>query len=709
VTASRLAGAQSAYLQSAQDQPIDWHPWGPEPFERARAEQKPVLLDIGAVWCHWCHVMDHESYEDAKTAEILNRDWICIKVDRDERPDVDVRYQRAIQALTGQGGWPLTGFLTADGEVFYGGTYFPPDARWGRPGFRTVLLSLAKLYRESPDRVKAQAQEITRHLTSSAGAPKAGSLAEQLLDDGARAMARLYDSRNGGFGNQPKFPHPGACEFLLARWFDSGDPQYRDIVRGTLTGMANGGIRDHLGGGFHRYSTDARWIVPHFEKMLYDNSELLRTYVAAASLLPPPASPDGRSRSQTVDDDGALYRDVIESLVSWITDVMSDPAGGYYASQDADVGPADDGDYFTWTLDEVRPLVTAEELDVLARHYDIDEAGEMHHNPQKNVLWINKTVGQIASALNKDERQIARLLESGRMKLQDARCARPTPFIDQTLYTAWNAMMVSGVLAAAAWLDRSDLEDHALATLARLFDHAADPNPSRGMRHAVGSTVGDILDDQVQTANACLDAYEATGSHRWLDRAIDLSNMVWDHYRADNGGLSDRPRDTGGEGFLDQEIVPAQDSPTPSPNGVAGIVFGRLAGLTDDDRWRERRDALLGVFAGSTAELSVFGATMLRALDWALLPLTHVVVVGHDEPTTRELLRTARSVYRPRKAIHWLRPGDSADALPTPLRAMLDGTAPQVYVCAGTQCAPPVATVQDVAATLRQFHRSASQ
>ena len=706
MTTSRLAGAQSAYLRSAQDQPVNWHPWGPEPFERAQEEQKPVLLDIGAVWCHWCHVMDHESYENAAIAEILNRDWICIKVDRDERPDVDVRYQRAIQALTGQGGWPLTAFLTATGEVFYGGTYFPPDARMGRPGFQSVLLSLAKLYRESTDRVAAQAEQITRHLTSGMDTPSAGSLTEQLLQDGARAMARLYDSRNGGFGNQPKFPHPGACEFLLTRWFDTADSQYADIIRGTLSGMANGGIRDHLGGGFHRYSTDARWIVPHFEKMLYDNSELLRAYVAAASSLsaPPAPSAPGGEEGQEVQ----LYRDVIEGIVTWITDIMSDPSGGYFASQDADVGPQDDGDYFTWTPEEVRSHVTPEEFDVLTRYYDIDDAGEMHHNPKKNVLWVNQSVARIASVLKQDEHQIVGVLESGQQKLLKARQARPTPFIDHTLYTAWNAMMVSAVLAAAAWLDRSDLEDHALATLEFLFDGAADPRPSGGMRHAVGSEVGDILDDQVQTANACLDAYEATGNHQWLERAEELSNLIWDHYRADNGGLSDRRRDSRGEGFLDQEIVPAQDSPTPSPNGMAGIVFTRLAGLTDDAEWRERAEALLSVFAGSAAELSVFGATLLRAIDWALMPSTHVVIVGHDDPTTGALLRMARTVYRPRKIIHWLRPDVPAPPLPAPLKAMLDGTAPRAYVCAGTQCAPPVATAEDLAATLRQFHRPAS-
>jgi uncharacterized protein YyaL (SSP411 family) len=704
MTAARLAQAQSAYLRSAKDQPVDWHPWGSEAFERARMENKPVLLDIGAVWCHWCHVMDHESYEDARVAELLNRDWVCIKVDRDERPDVDARYQRAIQALTGQGGWPLTGFLTPDGEVFYGGTYFPPDSRWGRPGFRSVLGSLAKLFRESPDRVTAQADEIRRHLASGGSGVQAGPISQTVLVDGAKAMARLYDARNGGFGDQPKFPHPGACEFLLTRWFDTGDAQYEEIVRRTLTGMANGGVRDHLGGGFHRYSTDARWIVPHFEKMLYDNSELLRTYIAAASSISaaPAASAAPAPSAQQV------YRDVIEGVVTWINEVMSDPRGGYYASQDADVGPQDDGDYFTWTPDEVRAFVDVAEFDALARYYDIDDAGEMHHNPKKNVLWVNRTVAQVASSLGKQETEVAALLESGRAKLREARAARPTPFVDPTIYTAWNAMMSSAMLAAAAFLDRRDLGHHALATLERLFATAASSDLSHGMRHAVDSSVGHILDDQIQTANACLDAYEATGSRNWLDRTITLMELAWDRYRSDAGGLLDRPRGKHGEGFLDQEITPMQDSPTPSPNGVAGIVLSRLAEHTDDARWRERRDELLEVFAGKAAELSVFGAALLRALDWAVMPPTHVVVVGSDNTETRALLRSALATFRPRKVVKWVEPGSPVDMLPAPVAAMLDGTAPRVYVCAGTQCAPPVATPEDVATTLEHFQRPTS-
>src|SRR3989441_1183121 len=284
--ANLLATEPSAYLQSAARQPVHWHPWGGAAFDTARTLDKPILLDIGAVWCHWCHVMDGESYEDPDIAKLLNEEFVCIKVDRDERPDVDARYQRAVQALTGQGGWPLTAFLDPQGEVFFGGTYFPPEPNpFGRPGFASVLRQVARLYREQRDKVAQNAAAIRQHVTEALNEAKHGTLAPRLLEDAANHMARLFDIRYGGFGTAPKFPHPAACEFLLARWHDTREDWIRDVVEKTLTAMARGGIRDHVGGGFHRYAVDERWIVPHFEKMAYDNAELLHAYLSGYAAL----------------------------------------------------------------------------------------------------------------------------------------------------------------------------------------------------------------------------------------------------------------------------------------------------------------------------------------------------------------------------------------------------------------------------------------
>jgi uncharacterized protein YyaL (SSP411 family) len=695
---SRLAGQQSAYLRSAKDQPVDWHPWGAEAFERAAKESKPILLDIGAVWCHWCHVMDHESYEDPALAEQLNRDWICIKVDRDERPDVDARYQRAVQALTAQGGWPLTAFLTPQGEVFYGGTYFPPDGRHGRPGFRTVLSELTRLFHGSPERVREQADVIIQHLDASRPLLQAGKLTPELLGRAANAMAKPFDFRHGGFGTQPKFPHPGTCDFLLSRWHDTGEPWAAEIVQRTLTGMARGGIRDHLGGGFHRYSVDQRWIVPHFEKMSYDNAELLRVYVrAAAAELPARGI---AATTGAIEQEQALYEEVIEGAVQWIRQVMSDPDGGYYASQDADVGPDDDGDYFTWTPDEAQAALDAEEWAVLSRRYDIDDAGEMHHNPRKNVLWLKQSPREIATALEIGEDEVERLLRSGRDKLLQARAARPTPFVDTTLYSGWSALMASALFEAGAHLARPELDEHALVTLDRLFREAATPDLTGGMGHAIGSDVSGIVEDQVYVAQAVLDAYEVSGERRWLDRAEQLMAHVMTEYSGDDGALLDTPRESGGEGFLSRPITPIQDSPTPSPNGIAGIVLSRLAELTGRDEWRSYRDDLLEALAGAAEQLAIFGAALIRAIDWAVMPATHIAIVGADDERTAALVLEARRAYRPRKVITRLAPGAPTDHLPEHLRAMVDGAAPRAYVCAGTQCTAPVETAAELANTL---------
>jgi uncharacterized protein YyaL (SSP411 family) len=681
---SRLADASSAYLRSAAHQPVDWHPWGPEPFERARREDKPVLLDIGAVWCHWCHVMDRESYESPAVAELLQRDWVCVKVDRDERPDVDTRYQQAVQAITGQGGWPLTAFLTPDGDVFYGGTYFPPDGAHGRPGFGAVLRELARVYREDRGKLMEQAAMIRRHLEDHATGSRPGAVPPDLLQRAADGMARAFDIRYGGFGNEPKFPYPTACELVLSRWFDTREPWLREMVDRTLTAMARGGVYDQVGGGFHRYAVDARWIVPHFEKMAYDNAALLRLYVHAMETLPQTGKEGQREREE--DEPWGLYRHVIEGIVHWVMAVMADPAGGYYASQDADVGPEDDGDYFTWTADEVRAIVSEPELSALARRFDIGEQGEMRHDPRRNVLWISQSLGEIATGLGVPPDEVARLVADGRTRLAEARARRPTPFVDRAIYTGWSAMMASAMLAAGAHLDHAAVDRHALLTLDRLFRDAAD---GAGVRHAIGSSVSGMLDDQVHLADAALDAHEATGDRAWLEHAIGLMDHVWAHYRAGDGGLLDRAA-ADGEGILARRITPVLDAPTPSPNGVAAIALARLAEHTGEARWAERRDELLAAFGAGLDALGLHGATLLCGADWALNPATHVVVVAPADARGAALRRAARRGYRPRKVVSLLRPDAPTTGLPAAIRAMLDGASPRAFVCVGTECHAPV-------------------
>ena len=374
-----LAQAASAYLRSAMHQPIHWHEWGEEAFAAAQRENKPILLDIGAVWCHWCHVMDHESYDDPEVARIVNENFIAVKVDRDERPDIDSRYQAAVSAISGQGGWPLTAFLTPDGKPFYGGTYFPPDERMGRPSFKRVLEAIAGAFREKHADVREQADMVMNALSQAESfAGRSAELSPKIVDGIVRSATRLFDVEHGGFGTAPKFPHASVLDLMIDRYARSGESHLKTVIETTLMHMARGGVYDQLAGGFHRYSVDERWVVPHYEKMSYDNSELLKNYVHAFQTLREP-----------------FFAEVARDIIRWMDEVLSDrERGGFYASQDADVGMEDDGDYFTWTLEEARAVLSEDELKAASYHYDIGEIGEMHHNPQKNVLHVRSSAGR---------------------------------------------------------------------------------------------------------------------------------------------------------------------------------------------------------------------------------------------------------------------------------------------------------------------------
>jgi uncharacterized protein YyaL (SSP411 family) len=372
-----LEQSASSYLHSARHQPVEWHPWGQDAFQRAQAENKPILLDIGAVWCHWCHVMDRESYEDAELARIINDNYVAVKVDRDERPDVDARYQAAVSAISGQGGWPLTAFLTPDGRPYFGGTYFPRDDRYGRPGFGRVLMTMAQVWRERREEALESAGSVMAAIEQNESfSGRGGEMSLLLVDKIAASALGQFDARNGGFGAQPKFPHPAALDLLLHLAGNRGNEKAREAFMVTLEKMACGGVYDQIAGGFHRYSVDEQWVVPHFEKMLYDNTELLRNYV--------------HGFQSFVSED---FRQTALEIVAWLDGEMTDrERGGFYASQDADINLDDDGDYFTWTLNEAKAALDPGELDVASLYWDIGELGDMHHDPARNVLHRKYTI-----------------------------------------------------------------------------------------------------------------------------------------------------------------------------------------------------------------------------------------------------------------------------------------------------------------------------
>ena len=530
-SSNALARASSSYLRSAMHQPIRWHEFGEEAFAAARAADKPVLLDIGAVWCHWCHVMDRESYDDAEVAAIVNEHYIAVKVDRDERPDIDSRYQVAVASLTGQGGWPLTAFLTPDGKPFYGGTYFPPADAYGRPSFKRVLLSIAQAYREKHGEVLEQAQMVESAIAR-AESFSAGKVSATVIDAIVESARKMFDEVNGGFGSAPKFPHPAALDLVMDQYVRAGarsgrtgnqaasNEELRNIFVHTLEKMARGGVYDQLAGGFHRYSVDERWIVPHFEKMSYDNSELLKNYVHAY---------------QATGEE--FFAQVARDIIRWMDEWLSDHAhGGFYASQDADYSMEDDGDYFTWTLEETKAALSEDEAAVATLYYDIQEVGDMHHDPAKNVLHLRTDartgVEEIAGRLHIAEERAAALLSAAREKMYAARLLRPTPYVDKTVYTGWNAMCVSAYLEAAKVLDLAEARRFALRSLDRLLSEGWDAE--RGMKHVIAYSdpkaerrdISGVLDDYAFTVIACLDAYEATADLSYFRFAQSISDAM---------------------------------------------------------------------------------------------------------------------------------------------------------------------------------------
>jgi uncharacterized protein YyaL (SSP411 family) len=696
---NRLKDSTSPYLRSAAHQPVDWHEWGEEAFARARAENKPILLDIGAVWCHWCHVIDRESYENPEIAAMINRLYVPVKVDRDERPDVDSRYQSAISAISGQGGWPLTAFLTPDGKPFFGGTYFPPEDAMGRPGFKRILASIAEAFKTRRTEVDTSAVALEEAVAKSEVFRAArGEFNAGIVDAVVESALHLFDEHNGGFGQSPKFPHASAVDLLLERYQSTRDSHLLLVADRTLEAMASGGVYDQLGGGFHRYSVDERWCVPHFEKMTYDNSELLKNFLHGYQVTSKP-----------------LFRETAEGIISWVNEVLSDQArGGFYASQDADQTLDDDGDYFTWTQAEVRAVLSAEESRAAELYYDVGKRGEMHHNPEKNVLWVASSVAELAAKIGLDESNARILLARAKGKLLAARRQRhPTPAIDTTIYVGWNAMFVSAYLEAARVLGREDCREFALKTLDRLIAEAWDE--SKGFLHRVGGPrLEGTLDDQIFAAAALLDAYESTLDSKYFEKAERTMRLAVERFGdPEGGGFFDRAKDAAPMGGLEVRRKPLQDSPTPGTNSVAVIVLDRLYAFTGEKLYRDWAEKTLEAFIGLVPQYGLFAATYgLAALLHSRHPIQVVVLGSADDPKAAELEKAANEVYRFGKAVLRVTPQRLTSASLAPaLRETLphlDAAKPQALVCIETTCHPPVTTPDKLTSLISEITGDAS-
>jgi hypothetical protein len=678
----RLEGASSAYLRGAAEQPIGWYPWGPEPFAEAARRRRPILLDIGAVWCHWCHVMDEATYSDPEVARLIEQHFIAVKVDRDEHPEVDRRYQRQVGVLTGEGGWPLTAFLTPEGEVFLGGTYFPPQDAVGRPGFRRVLKEVARLWREEPERISANAEAVREAMgrlhappTAAPSDPGIGPLVRRDLEERA-------DPVNGGFGQAPKFPHPTALSFLLLEAYRTGTPGPAELVRRTLERMADGGMYDQVGGGFHRYSVDEGWHIPHFEKMGVDNAALLDAYTEGARRFGAPR-----------------FAEVITETYAWSRKVLGDPAGGFGASQDADNAPGDDGSYFTWTRGELKEILDPESLRLVVRFFGVGTDGRMPHDPDRNVLFRLLPLEEAGAGAPAEG--LPRRLEAALAQLRAAREQRPSPTIDHALYAQINGTYLRALAHAGPLVGSEEIVRFARTTADRFLAQAY--RPGRGLAHRLGpegpSGFGQ-LDDQAEFALGLVELGAATADPRYLNAATEVLETILREFPGEDGLLRDLAPalyDGPTVGTLSTPSYPLEDAPHLAANAATALALVRVAALTGEDRWRESAQSLISSMSRRLAHAGLFAAS--TALAAGLLDLSPVRVVIEGEGAEADALwHAAVAAYHP---LAYVFRGTPPAPFSLPGEAGADRRGPaRALVCFGARCLAPITEPASVAAAL---------
>jgi hypothetical protein len=658
---NRLAHETSPYLLQHADNPVDWYPWGEEAFERARAEDKPILLSIGYSACHWCHVMAHESFENPEIAALMNELFVNVKVDREERPDVDAVYMEAVVTLTGQGGWPMTVFLTPEREPFWGGTYFPPEPRMGMPAFRDVLRAVSDTYRSRRHDVARQAEQLVEHLRGSAGLrPSPDPLTTGLLSEAVIGLARLFDARHGGFGGAPKFPPAAAIEFLLRMHVRNGSAHALEMATKTLDEMAAGGIYDQLGGGFHRYAVDAIWLVPHFEKMLYDNALLASAYLHAHAV--------------TAEE---RYRRVAEETLDYLVRELLLPEGGFASAQDADT-EGHEGLTYVWTLDEIHDVLDPAAAQLVIERYGVTAKGNFEG---ANVLHV-------AAEVEDPEGR----LDAARAELLEARNERPQPARDDKAVTAWNGLALSAFAEAGRRLDRPDYLDVARRLAGFLLGPLSD---ERGRLHrtfnAGRAKIDGYLEDYANVANGLLDLYEATAELRWLEEGRRLALLAVELFADDEkGGFFFTPAD--GEALVVRKKE-LDDHPTPSGNAMLAYVLLRLARLYGDDALEQRAVSVFRL-GRRFMEITPSGVGwLLCGLELHFAPPREVAIVGPaDDPATQELRRVALAPFAPDTVVAFAEGPDDPAAAAIPLlegRGLVDGK-PAAYVCEGFACLAPI-------------------
>jgi uncharacterized protein YyaL (SSP411 family) len=679
---NHLIDETSPYLQQHANNPVEWYPWGPEALERATKEDKPIFLSIGYAACHWCHVMERESFEDPEVAAVMNRLFVCIKVDREERPDLDAIYMQAVVAVSGSGGWPMSVFLTPDLKPFYGGTYFPPQERGGMPSFRRVLEATEDAFRKRRDEVVASADQIVEHLKQSAAFQgDQEPLTVEMLDTAFKRLAPNIDTEWGGFGNSIKFPQPMVHEFLLRYGDRSGEPTAQVIVDLTLDKMSRGGIYDHVGGGFHRYSTDRAWLVPHFEKMLYDNALLVRLYLHAYQAL-------GRPE----------YKRVVEETVDYVLRDMRDASGGFYTAQDAD-SEGEEGIFYTWKQSELLSVLGQEAGELFCKVYGVTEGGNFEGS---SILFLPQELSKLGVELDIAEADLLEQLAQSKAVLLSLRGERVWPMRDEKVLTGWNALMLGSLAEAASVLGRADYLEAATANASFLLESLrdADGRLLRTYRNGTSKLKG-YLEDYAFLVDGLLTLYEATFEPRWLWEAQGLAEsmleLFWDAESAsfystghDHEELLVRPQE-----FSDNAI--------PSGASAAVLALQRLGSLVGTPKYAETAQTALRAMRSTMMAQPVGYGHWLCALDFALSTPKEVVIVG-DRSTagTVALLNAVYSKFIPNKVVAGMASEDDPIAEELGLlegRVLINGQ-PTAYVCQNYACQMPVT---DAAALLEQL------
>ncbi len=665
--ANRLAGETSPYLLQHAGNPVDWYPWGPEAFARAREKNRPILLSVGYSACHWCHVMERECFENPDIARLMNDNFVNVKVDREERPDVDEVYMKAVQLLTGRGGWPMTVFLTPEAKPFYGGTYFPPADRHGLPGFPRVLQAVVRAFRERPDEVRRSVDQILSGLQPEGAQQTDGRLDPALPARAAEALVAHVDRDDGGLGGAPKFPHSSTFQLFLRRYRQTRKPELLDTVLLTCDRMARGGVYDQIGGGFHRYSVDARWLVPHFEKMLYDNAQIPRLYLEAWQVSGEPS-----------------LRRIVEETLDYVLRDMRHPAGAFFSATDAD-SEGEEGRYFVWTPAEVARLVDPPDVELVCRYWDISEEGNFEG---KSIPHVTLDLEQVARVFGRTPEEAAAAIATARTRLLAARNRRVPPLRDEKILVSWNGLMIGTLAEAGRVLRAPRFVAAAVAAADFVWSQVRAGDRLLHGWAAERARQGAYLDDYAFFASALVDLYEATGDRVHLARAVELVGALDARFHdPDGGGYFFTARD---EEQLITRTRPGADGSLPSGNAVAALVLLRLHHLTGADRHRERAEEILWAFHAEASQNPFAYTAYLQALEfYGEGPAEVVVVASRGAPDAEELWAEVAAAYLPHHVLVAVEPDDPEPVAPARDRPAVDGQA-TAYVCRNFTCSAPV-------------------